>query len=272
VTWVPGEKSGTATETGWQKAIIEQAATSALPIPAISYHAYTGNLNVERRLIQDQQAYLVSQGFPTAKVRIGEWNINLVAASQVDQTTTAASIHSDVWNDEYLAAFAHAFVFEAMAADIDDMVFTRLQQLDIDRAPRAEQLLHLFSRHKPPTAYGVGAYFQMLWKVPPGATKFLCNSNWPDVRAFGARVGASPTSYFVLYGRYRPWKGQSDSGVDVDFEWFQLPSRFKWKQWQVDRTNVREGVLKQIGGGDQSNLPRMVRLLPLSAGCFQIIG
>jgi len=233
VTWVPGDKSGTATETGWQKSIVEQAATSGLPMPAISYHAYTGNLNLERRLIQDQQAYLAARGFPGAKVSIGEWNINLVAASQLGEATTTASIHPDVWNDEYLAAFAHAFVFEAMAAGIDGMAFTRLQQLDIERAPGAEQLLHLFSGDNPARAFGVGAYFQMLWKVPPGATKFSCVSNWPDVRAFAAKSGAAPMTYTILYGRYRPWRGKSDPGVEVDFEWNHLPSRFTWKQWLV---------------------------------------
>jgi hypothetical protein len=272
VEWIPTESSDSNTETGWQKAIVEEAAASGLPLPAISYHAYTGNLNLERRLIRDQLAYLGGRGFHGAKVRVGEWNLGLVAASQLDDASTAGSIHPEVWNDEYLAAFAHAFIYEAMAGGVDDMVFTRLQQMDVERAPGAEQQLHLYSRANPPKQYSVGTYFQMLWKVPPGAVKFSCDSNWPDVRAFGAKFGRSPATYTILYGRYRPWRSRSDSGVEVDLEWKQMPYRFKWKRWHVDRTSSGDGALKQAAAGDQTDFPTSVALLPLSAGCIQVVG
>jgi hypothetical protein len=264
--WIPTDTSGSDSETGWQKAIVEQASASGLPMPALSYHSYTGNLNVERRAIQDQHAYMRARGFANAKVHIGEWNMDVGAASQVDDATTAGAMHPDSWGNEYLAAYAHAFIYEMMAGGVEDMIFTRLQQSDITRS---ESRLHLYSSGNPASPFGVGTYFEMLWKIPVGATMFSCVSNWPDVRAFGARLGDRLT---ILYGRYRPWRGQSDSAVQVDFDWSNLPARFSWKQWQVDHTTVGDNALKQVGGGNQGNLPGSVSLLPLSAGCVQIVG
>jgi hypothetical protein len=270
-SWVPHATSAEENETGWQKAIIEQAVASDLPMPAVSYHAYSGDLNLERRLIQDQFAYLETQGLPKAKVRIGEWNMDADAAGQVDQPNAIGSIHPDVWENEYLAAFAHAFVIEAMDAGVDTLIFTRLQQLD-DRYPGGEQHLHLFSRDSPAKAFGVGAYFQMLWKVPADAVRFSCTSNWPDVRVLGARSGASPTTYTIVYGRYRPWRNLSGPAAEVDFEWNHLPKALKWKQWHLDRKTISAEGLVQVAAGNATNLPGSVSLLPLSAGCIQIVG
>jgi hypothetical protein len=267
--WLSSETSADDSETGWQKAIVEQATASGLPMPALSYHSYTGSLNVERRAVQDQLAYLRSRGLPGSKVQIGEWNMDLVAASQVEDVAMAGANHPDVWGNEYLAAYAHAFISEMMSAGVEGMIFTRLQQADV---PGAERRLHLYSSGNPAKAFGVGEYFEMLWKVHAGATKFSCQSNWPDLRAFGAKSGASPTTYTIFYGRYRPWRSQSDSDVEVDIEWDHMPSRFKWRRWHLDRTNAGDGTLKQVAGGDQSSFPRCVNLLPLSVGCLQVVG
>jgi hypothetical protein len=264
--WMPADTAADDTETGWQKAIVDLAAAAGLPMPALSYHSYTGNLNFERRAIQDQLAYMRARGFSNAKIHIGEWNMDLVAAAQVDDATTAGALHPDAWGNEYLAAFAHAFVYEMMAGGVEDMVFTRLQQSDL---PSSESRLHIYSSGNPASVFGVGAYFEMLWKIPAGASMVSCESNWPDVRAFGAKFGQTLT---ILYGRYRPWKGQSDSAVVVDFDWNNLPARFTWKQWLVDHTTVGDNTLKQVGGGNQGSLPAGVSLLPLSAGCLQIVG
>jgi hypothetical protein len=272
--WDPNDTSAAETETGWQKAIVEQAVASRLPMPAVSHHAYSGDLNLERRLIQDQSAYLRATGFPAAKVRIGEWNMDLVAAGHVDQLGAAANLHADLWNNEYLAAFAHAFVSEAIDAGVDDMIFTRLQQLELDpdRYGPAEQALHLFSRDNPAKPFAVAAYFQMLWKVPAGAMRISCKSNWPDIRVVGARSGTAPTTYTIIYGRYRPWRNQSGSGADVDFEWKHLPKALTWKRWHLDRTTLGAEGLVQVAAGNETNLPSGVSLLPMSAGCIQIVG
>jgi hypothetical protein len=270
--WVPGETSADESETGWQKSIVEQAVTSGVPMPAMSSHAYTGDLNLEQRFIQDQSAYLKARGLPNAKVRIGEWNLNLASAGQSDDASAAGGIHPEVWKSDYLAAFAHAFIFEAMAAGVADMAFTRLQQLDLERYRGAEQQLHLLSNDRPARAFAIYRYFQMLWKVSVGAERISCASNWPDVRAFGAKSGVGPTTYTVVYGRFRPWKSKSDSAAEVDLAWSDLPSRLSWKRWHLDHTNLSDGTLKPMAAGDQNNLPGSVSLLPLSVGCIQLVG
>jgi len=253
---------------GYVPAVLTYANTNSLPVGAIYLHEYSGSLEEMRNNIRAAQAFLAA--FNATPVRITEWSWDLSYWDAYHDLAASTSNLRDPSRDEFLPAYAHAYLYEMINSGVVDLAtFTRMGVVDTGVGGGVDQFLGLMSWDMPPGPYPSFAAFEAFWKHT--GTRVSATSNWPDTRAL-ASVATGGT-VVVSYSRYRPWA--TGDGVPViprelDFEWSGLPSSYTWKHYQLDRNTRASGTLTLAGRGTEANPPLGLMVAPLAVGCIVI--
>lgn len=248
--------------------VIDYAAANGRPIGGLYHHDYTGSLNSLPYLIGDMRAYATSKGFSGSTIPIGitEWNLSLGYGGQRHSSQPSLAFLRNMFRDERLAAHAFAAVAEAVGLNVNFNTFTRMGILDTFFGS-TEQDLGLTTNDDPPHMLPVYAAFQMMWKL--SGTRISATTNWPGLRALASKTAAGKVT--VVWGNYRPYRDRASADEDmrIGLEWLNLPSRYTWKIWTVDR-HYLDGRMKLVAQGDQTNLPNAHEAGVLSVGCAEI--
>jgi hypothetical protein len=250
---------------------LEDIAAHGLPVAAVCMHTYAQDFAHVRRDVLALRATAERLGFPDLPIRMPEWGMDiLLNQERYSNPRSVATAWPNRFKNSHSAAFAIAFIQEVLAADplVDLTTFSSIGTVDHGYLSVAAYTISdeaLLSSEDPPRPYPSFAALSLLWKL--GGDVVAATTNWPGLRVLATTSDDDATTV-VVFSSYRPWR-HADR-IRTSLVWSGLPSRFTWKQWQMDDAIAADGRLMLVAEGDETDLPLGVDLGAVGIGGFEI--